>query len=122
MAYPCQFLGVLIYRSRVRTPVIKISSDLLTVQRRGFGNGLVQSGAFVALTASVHKDQLATVGSSFYLSANTGTVVGLAATSAVLQGSLRRGLEIRLRNDPNKAAVSYKLPRKLLYPHTLMVS
>ncbi|KAH7381983.1 major facilitator superfamily domain-containing protein [Cadophora sp. MPI-SDFR-AT-0126] len=71
----------------------------------GFGNGLVQSAAFVALTAGIETDDMAMACSSFYMSANTGTVVGLASTNAVLQGTLRRGLEKRLVGYPNSASI-----------------
>jgi hypothetical protein len=93
--FPGKILPV---HSRYRTSGLKESS--------GFGNGLVQSAAFVALTASIPTDHMAMVCSSFYLSANTGTVVGLATTNAVLQGVLRNGLEFALRDEPNKDLVS----------------
>ncbi|KAH7333148.1 hypothetical protein BKA65DRAFT_403537, partial [Rhexocercosporidium sp. MPI-PUGE-AT-0058] len=70
----------------------------------GFGNGLVQSAAFVALTAKIANDDMAMACSSFYMSANIGTVVGLASTNAVLQGTLRYGLNKGLMgyNNSNK--------------------
>jgi len=71
----------------------------------GFGNGLIQSAAFVALTAKVSTDDMAMACSSFYMSANTGTVIGLASTNAVLQGTLRRSLEISLVDHPDGANI-----------------
>lgn len=68
----------------------------------GFGNGLVLSIAFVALTIDIDKEHMAMVCSSFYLIANTGTAVSLAATGAVLQRTLRNGLERCLDGFSNK--------------------
>jgi hypothetical protein len=44
--------------------------------------------------------------SSFYLSANTGTIVGLAVTNSVLQSTLKGGLEAALKDDAEKDMVS----------------
>ncbi|PVH69326.1 putative multidrug resistance protein fnx1 [Cadophora sp. DSE1049] len=79
--------------------------ESLFVVPGGFGNGLVQSAAFVALTARIESDDMAMACSSFYMSANTGTVVGLASTNAVLQGTLRRGLEKRLVDYPDSTGI-----------------
>ncbi|KAL3455178.1 efflux pump antibiotic resistance protein [Aspergillus heterothallicus] len=68
----------------------------------GFGNGLVLSVGFTALTAGVFKSDMATVCSSFYLAANTGTVLGLSVTNAVLQGTVRHGLEVDLKDEPQR--------------------
>lgn len=65
--------------------------------------------AFVALTIDIDKENMAMVCSSFYLIANSGTAVGLAATSAVLQRTLRTGLERRLDGFPNMNYVGYQI-------------
>ena len=46
---------------------------------------------------------------SFYLTANTSTAVGLATTSAVLQGVLRKALESGLIDDPDRELVSFRI-------------
>ncbi|KAL3449923.1 hypothetical protein BJX65DRAFT_316647 [Aspergillus insuetus] len=45
---------------------------------------------------------MATVCSSFYFAANTGTVLGLSVTNAVLQGTVRHGLAMSLRDEPQR--------------------
>ncbi|CAJ2513180.1 Uu.00g012990.m01.CDS01 [Anthostomella pinea] len=71
----------------------------------GFGNGLILSTAFVALTARISKEDMAMACSGFYLTYDTATAVGMATTSAVLQGVLKSGLPTELRDYPQKDAV-----------------
>lgn len=73
--------------------------------QRGFGSGLLNSAAFVALTATIDRDQVAMAASTFFLSANGGMAVGMASASAVLQSGLRSGLEARLGDIPDRALV-----------------
>ncbi|KAL4878817.1 major facilitator superfamily domain-containing protein [Aspergillus karnatakaensis] len=85
----------------------------------GLGNGLILSAAFTALTAGVEKDDMATVCSSFYLAANTGTVLGLAVTNAVLQGTVRHGLEVGLRGQPERDSIIENSILSIEYIQTL---
>ncbi|KAL5341220.1 efflux pump antibiotic resistance protein [Aspergillus crustosus] len=85
----------------------------------GLGNGLVLSTAFTALTAGVEKEHMATVCSSFYLAANTGTVLGLAVTNAVLQGTVRYGLETALRDQPGRESIIENATLSIEYIQTL---
>jgi hypothetical protein len=55
---------------------------------------------------------MATVCSSFYFAANTGTVLGLSVTNAVLQGTVRHGLAVSLRDEPQKDLVCSGYHRK----------
>jgi hypothetical protein len=57
--------------------------------------------------------------SSFYLAANTGAILGLSITNAVLQGTVRHGLSVSLRDQPQKDTVcskySYAARHPLMY-------
>lgn len=66
---------------------------------------MLNSAAFVALTATIDRDQIAMAASTFFLSANAGMAVGMASASAVIQSGLRSGLEARLGDIPNRALV-----------------
>jgi hypothetical protein len=72
----------------------------------GLGNGLVLSVAFIALTANLNEEDLASAVSSSYLSSMVGTTVGLATTSAVIQAALKIGLRRSLANAPDTEKVS----------------
>ncbi|KAJ0417556.1 efflux pump antibiotic resistance protein [Aspergillus carlsbadensis] len=85
----------------------------------GLGNGLVLSAAFTALTAGIDKSSMATVCSSFYLAANTGTVLGLCVTNAVLQGTVRHRLAISLRDEPHKDMIIKNAMLSIDYIQTL---
>ena len=74
----------------------------------GFGNGLLQSTAFVALTARVSKTDMATTCSTFYMMSNVGQAVGLAITNVVTQNVLRRGLKRELADNPMRDKVSQR--------------
>ncbi|KFX92843.1 hypothetical protein V490_05152 [Pseudogymnoascus sp. VKM F-3557] len=79
--------------------------ESLYVVPGGFGNGMLNSAAFVALTATIDRSQVAMAASTFFLSANGGMAVGMASASAVIQSSLRSGLEAKLGDIPNRALV-----------------
>lgn len=66
---------------------------------------MLNSAAFVALTATIDRSQVAMAASTFFLSANGGMAVGLASASAVIQSRLRSGLEAKLGNIPHRALV-----------------
>jgi hypothetical protein len=66
---------------------------------------MLNSAAFVALTATIDRSQVAMAASTFFLSANGGMAVGMASASAVIQSSLRSGLEAKLGDIPNRASV-----------------
>lgn len=72
----------------------------------GFGNGLVLSVAFISLTVGIEEQDRASAASSSYLSSMVGTTVGITVTSAVIQTSLRIGLQHVLRNEKHRNRVS----------------
>ncbi|KFY67157.1 hypothetical protein V496_01731 [Pseudogymnoascus sp. VKM F-4515 (FW-2607)] len=85
----------------------------------GFGSGLLNSAAFVALTATIDRDQIAMAASTFFLSANGGMAVGMASASAVLKNGLRSGLETRLGDIPDRALVIKKSMSNIDYIQSL---
>lgn len=62
----------------------------------GFGMGIVLSALFISVQAGVDPSLSAIAASLLYLTTSTGNVAGLAGVSAVLQETLRRGLNERL--------------------------
>ncbi|KAF3254848.1 hypothetical protein TWF192_002931 [Orbilia oligospora] len=71
----------------------------------GFGIGMINTAAFIALSASVeHKDQ-AMATSGFYLSDNLGFVAISSLGNAVLQTALAKRLDVRLDGLTNKKEV-----------------
>lgn len=62
----------------------------------GFAMGTMLSALFISIQAGVEPAYAAISASMLYLTQPTGNVVGLAAASALLQGRLRQGLDIRL--------------------------
>ncbi|KAF3211712.1 hypothetical protein TWF106_010164 [Orbilia oligospora] len=72
----------------------------------GFGIGMINTAAFIALSASVeHKDQ-AMATSGFYLSDNLGFVAISSLGNAVLQTALAKRLDVRLDGLTNKKEAS----------------
>ncbi|KAK1763022.1 major facilitator superfamily domain-containing protein [Phialemonium atrogriseum] len=62
----------------------------------GFGVGISQSALFISLQVVVDPTHMASAISMMYLSTTICTMTGLVSASAVMQGTLRRGLESRL--------------------------
>jgi MFS family permease len=62
----------------------------------GFAVGVVQSALFISVQAGIEPEFTAIAASMLYLTQPTGSMAGLAVTSAVLQGSLKQGLGHRL--------------------------
>lgn len=62
----------------------------------GFAMGIMQSTLFISIQAGVAPEFSAIAASILYLTQPTGSVAGLAVASAVLQGTLRKGLGLRL--------------------------
>lgn len=71
----------------------------------GFGTGLVASASFIALTSGLEHKNIAMATGGMYLASSVGMVTGIAASSAVQQGSLRVLLEERL-SGPGTQKVS----------------
>ncbi|KAF3108679.1 hypothetical protein TWF102_010799 [Orbilia oligospora] len=72
----------------------------------GFGIGMINTAAFIALSASIeHKDQ-AMATSGFYLSDNLGFVAISSLGNAVLQTALAKRLDVRLDGVTNKKEAS----------------
>lgn len=106
------FLGMLI-----TLPPVSKCTDICC---RGFGNGLVQSAGFIALTSTIDRSRVAMVSSTWFLSGNTGSVIGTAATNAVIQSTLRRYLNAELVNFPDKTKVGQSVTLSLLFPDNLL--
>ncbi|KAF5653743.1 major facilitator family transporter [Fusarium heterosporum] len=62
----------------------------------GLGMGIAQSAAFIALQASIEPKDKAAAASGIFLSGTLGAVVGMAGTSATIQGLLRHDIEKNL--------------------------
>lgn len=62
----------------------------------GFGMGVAQSALFISIQAATDSEHMATATSTMYLASSMGFTSGMSAVSAVLQQTLRSGLEIRL--------------------------
>jgi MFS family permease len=72
----------------------------------GLAMGIVQSSLFISIQAGVEQQFSAIAASFLYLTQPTGNVIGLAIASAVLQGTLRQGLDRRL------AESGFRQPRR----------
>ncbi|KAF2845035.1 MFS general substrate transporter [Plenodomus tracheiphilus IPT5] len=64
----------------------------------GFGMGVVQSALFISVQAGIDPTQTAVAASALYLASAIGALSGMAGVSAVLQSTLRLGLDRRLSN------------------------
>ncbi len=78
----------------------------------GFGTGIAFSATFIGLTSAVSKGEMAVATSGLYLSSGVGTVVGVAAASAVQIGTLRGLLVHGLKSVPGASEVSLIRPRE----------
>lgn len=58
--------------------------------------GIAQSAAFIALQASIDPKDKAAASSGIFLSVTLGSVVGMAGTSAAIQGLLRHDIQQNL--------------------------
>ncbi|PNP79470.1 hypothetical protein FNYG_07086 [Fusarium nygamai] len=67
----------------------------------GLGMGIAQSAAFIALQASIDPKDKAAASSGIFLAVTLGSVVGMAGTSAAIQGLLRHDIQQNL-NDLGK--------------------
>ncbi|KAF5592188.1 multidrug resistance [Fusarium subglutinans] len=62
----------------------------------GLGMGIAQSAAFIALQASIDPKDKAAASSGIFLAVTLGSVVGMAGTSAAIQGLLRHDIQQNL--------------------------
>lgn len=62
----------------------------------GLGCGIIQSAVFIAIQASIDPENKAAGISGFFLATQIGTVIGMAAVSALMIGGLRQTLAARL--------------------------
>jgi hypothetical protein len=62
----------------------------------GLGTGIAQSAVFIALQASINPADKAAATSALFLMTPIGTIVGMAMSSALMIGALRRTLFERL--------------------------
>ena len=86
--------GLLILRWRGYTSWL----ESLEIMPSGFGMGLAYSATFVALQASVRKEDIAVSTGGLYTSSAIGMVIGIAASSTVQLASLKWLLEISLKD------------------------
>jgi MFS family permease len=73
-------------------------AESLYISPGGFGTGVVQSALFISLQAAIDPAYTAIAASTLYLTSSVGMLAGMAGVSAVLQGTLRSGLNRRLDN------------------------
>jgi hypothetical protein len=71
----------------------------------GFGAGMAEGAVFIGLTASVDPSLHAIALSGLFQSTNIGIITGLAASSAVLQATLKRELQQSLTGFKHKEKV-----------------
>ena len=62
----------------------------------GFGCGIANSALFISIQAALDPKFAAIAASTLYLASSIGMLAGMAGVSAVLQQSLRVGLDVRL--------------------------
>jgi hypothetical protein len=67
---------------------------------------MAEASVFISLSAAVDKSLQAIALAGLFLAANIGLIVGLAASSAVLEVSLSNELQQRLSDIDNKEEVS----------------
>ncbi len=70
--------------------------ESLEIMPSGFGTGLAFSATFIALQASVKREEIAISTGGLYTASAIGMVVGIAVSSTVQLGSLRTALEASL--------------------------
>src|SRR5688572_18364428 len=75
------------------TPGVIKASDR---RHSGLGCGIIQSAVFIAVQASIDPLDKAAGISGFFLATQIGTVLGMAAVSALMIGGLRQTLTTRL--------------------------
>ncbi|KAF3023456.1 hypothetical protein E8E14_000763 [Neopestalotiopsis sp. 37M] len=81
----------------------------------GLATGAVHSATFVALASGVTEDEIAIAGSGMYLSGGVGGLVGISASNAIFQGSLRAGLTRVLEGWDDKEMIMQKLLADMTY-------
>ncbi|KAF3924427.1 hypothetical protein AA313_de0207813 [Arthrobotrys entomopaga] len=79
----------------------------------GFGIGMINTIAFVALSASIDSKDQAMATSGFYLSDNLGYVIISSLGNAVLQLALGRRLRVRLEGVENKETIIQDVMRSI---------
>jgi hypothetical protein len=75
--------------------------------------GMSEAAIFISLSATVDQSLQAIALSGLFLSSGVGMISGLAASSAVLQLTLRGELERRLQDYPEKQTASQPPPHIL---------
>jgi len=71
--------------------------------------GVIQSTLFINVQASIEPAHSAVAASSLYLASTVGMLLGMAGTSAVLQGTLRWALERRLNDAGFADRIKWKV-------------
>ena len=70
--------------------------ESLEIMPSGFGTGLAFSATFIALQASVEREEIAISTAGLYTASAIGMVVGIAASSTMQLGTLRAALQASL--------------------------
>jgi MFS family permease len=85
----------------------KISAwEVLETLPGGFGMGVVGSGIFIALTASLEQQHIAMATGGMYLASSFGMMMGVAVTTSVQLSSLRWLLGERIRGPESEKVSS----------------
>ncbi|KAK6531762.1 hypothetical protein TWF694_002931 [Orbilia ellipsospora] len=79
----------------------------------GFGIGMINTIAFVALSASIDSKDQAMATSGFYLSDNLGYVIITSLGNAVLQIALGNRLQVRLEGVEDKETIIHNVTRSI---------
>ncbi|KAL5613115.1 hypothetical protein FOVSG1_002178 [Fusarium oxysporum f. sp. vasinfectum] len=86
--------------------------ESLYVVPGGLGMGIAQSAAFIALQASIDPKDKAAASSGIFLAVTLGSVVGMAGTSAAIQGLLRHDIQQSLSDLGKSQRVIDEVIRK----------
>ena len=72
----------------------------------GLGTGIAYSAVFIALAASVTKEEIAIAGTGLYTSGGIGSVIGISVSGTIFRWWTKRGLENALKGVENGVEVS----------------
>ncbi|KAL8788409.1 MAG: hypothetical protein Q9195_007288 [Heterodermia aff. obscurata] len=106
---------LLVFRWRGDTSVW----ESLYIAPGGFGSGILNSTAFIALAAGVDETQMAIASTGFYLAGNIGALVGASVASKILVATLRLGLARALRGVDDRDMIIEKAVSNLGFVDSL---
>lgn len=94
--------ALLIFRWRGKISLL----ESLEIIPGGFGTGVASASTFIALTSSIKHTQMAVATGGMYLSTAVGMLFGLAVSSSVQVGTLRKLLGERLLGPGSKEIIA----------------